>query len=424
MSIKRLVVVSYATPKKVLATFRNLSEFNKALEDIRASIESSKEQTQNMLKSLAAIKTIRLGDENPDTLFIDGNEPRSVNKKSINIENVKKINVQNINKIASNFESLDNLVNYKDTLDQMEAELLYGNLSTGMKGQKAYMDTVRNMKTLRTQVATEQKAIREVIEKIAGDHIPAAVKDMTDSTFKTMLKLLKGSYEKSNRSVLVDTFTRGEIPVVRYTSYLQLVGFTDDSDYEHEKYYIVITTEITPYGAKGGSASTKVNTMASYRMPGKFNPGQPVSNKDKAVTMLKDILTTEGLLDLVQEIPFPISDRDVNKKSFGNLVTDVKLEKDTLSLLLNPSVKTEDDLRKILPTMYSAVKGLVNGKTKGDLRQALPTRDKKTKQYIVRYKYRKPHGEEVLLDKHALDRIQNDLGLSDYLIKKIQQVIL
>lgn len=419
--IKQLIVTSKNMNRTPINSFRNLSEFNKALDDIRTSLETNKQQTEGLIKSLAAIKTIRLGDENPDDLFIDDGT-KGGGKKSTNIPKLKKFSIQNQKKIESNFQLMDNLVENLDKLDQMEAELLYGNLSVGLKGQALYRKTIADMKTLRKQVAVEQKAVREIIEKIASDHIPEVVKTMTEGTFASVLKALKGSYEKSTKSVLVDTIANQDKAVIRYTSYLQLLSFTDDSGYDHEKYYITLTTEITPSGTEGGNVTYKVNTMSTYRMPGKFNAGETVANKQKAVELIKDILTTEGFLDLVKEIPFPMAQRDVNKKNFGNLATRIKLEDSKLSLLLNPSIKSEEQLHEVMPTVLLAVKGLVLGKTKGELKYKT-ARDRETKQWIVRFFYRRPQGDEIVLDKPALDRLQRDLDLDDYTIKRIQQVI-
>lgn len=338
------------------------------------------------------------------TINILGDEPSpkgsKVSKKLI-------INAPTQKELAKHFSILVDLDEKLHLVDSMIAQLSYQ-----FKNERAHEAATKELRGLRKDVEKRLNEVYRLINKIARGTIPKVFKTFCSEIFEHAVDMLDGFYDKAIQRLIVDV----ESDTVRYTYYIKMTNVEDDQGYNYKEYYMVFSY-IT--GIK--KHALYVNTLITFRPPGKFNMGQDLfevqtgsePDPEVAIDMIINMMIAEGFKDIIQNDYMPIGEEDLNQDSFSDWVSDIEFNKNSIKFKLLAGNNPDDVLREL----FILVKGLLDSR--------VPDHNLKYKVNKKDITFYLDKGDRTyMLDREKLFTLQDQLGLTDSQIRKIIQEVM
>ena len=307
--------------------FRSLNELRQMMDQI----------SKDLVDIDAKLETVQISSV---TVEIDA-KPKRVSKNNKKVELVDAPTTQELTQHFSILVELDEKLRL---LDSMLAQLDYS-----FKNERDHQATVRELKSLRKNLESKIKASYAFINKVAKGTVDKDFKAFCSEVTAELLEVLEGQYDSSTQRLFVDIIDH----TVRYTHYLKLTNFEDDSGYTYKEYYICLTHLLDP-----GNARYLANTIASFRAPGRFNPGVEVDDAEIAIDTIGNMLISEGFKNVLHGHDLPITDSDVDQARFSDYAKSVKVDGAELVVTLNAGIKGED----VITNLFVIVQGLLDQK--------------------------------------------------------------
>jgi len=392
--------------------FRNLREFLKFLTDLRAETRKDLRLLDNYQRIFVSSGLeIALPNFKVDYDSDEKTPTKKPRKKSGT--KIDKIVLKGVRQLTNNFSIIERLSERLELLRSFEAQLEYHFQQDRKRGTA--------LKAIKADIRDIQKAIKQAyafVNDIAKKNIPKSFQNIIDSIKDTVTEMLWERYENSQERLLIDTSSRDDGEVIRFTYYLNLQNLVNDSDYTYKEYWIAVIFEA--YGSSETvDVEYSIDTSLSFQTPNRIR-GTKFSTSNEAIEIVEDMLAADSFADVLVDTPLALKPSDIKLTSSHNFIRDLDVTDSYIEVKFNSKV-LKRNFKEVFEKVFTELRQAVGT----DVRIRYRT-EKEGRLYKVRFVLVPPLGsaaEKLQLDRTQLRQIADMWNLNAEQVREFQRAL-
>ena len=365
------------------STIKRLEQFLTTLAHIQPRIVKS------------ATKPINLRDST-------SNRKRKIHKVNIPERALKKTEVE------KNFQVLEELLDQQQVVNNMLLQLEQNFDPTSPSVKRMLKDG----KKLKEKIKKNINKANKIAEDIATRNIPSRFKSWATRIYKDLEIKFKGRFDQSNLRFYVAMIDKNQ----HHAAYIKFTNLINDDKFTYPKYYVVITQVVNP----SGEAEFYTTALSGFKLPGKFRFGAHARDLKQLKILVADQFALDKFVSKIAGKPMPLTTEQVEFKDKGISKTVVKDNKIYVTLKRMSKVKATELAAKISGDLQMMVR-----KHHPRNRDMIRRRVYKSGNfYKIVFAFTLPrHYKGLLLKDNDRKTLQEQLGLNDRQIKKVQEAL-